>query len=231
MDMYCWSLQNCKTFYEYTNTLIREIDTVRLSFCIIFGATGRSSTFLLRRRENDHFIRKTGQKPIHRFVKDIPRTPRPVYEENWQKPNNPTPHTGHETMHQTSRWHLSPSKKGRHSKQGISGAAAPTSTPVSRPRTLAERQNTPNTTHRPRGRAPLEPMTLQPKQEGMTLKTREIRIRRSDVHTGPKTAQPSGRRCNCQAKQTQLCLAEYQISKASPPKRRRRWCRRCPLRQ
>jgi hypothetical protein len=34
-----------------------------------FEATGRSSTFLLRRRKYDQFIKKTGRKLIQRYVK------------------------------------------------------------------------------------------------------------------------------------------------------------------
>jgi hypothetical protein len=63
---------------------------------------------------------------------------------------------------------LLPKQEGTPLKTESSGAAAPTSTPVPRPRTLA-RTETPNATHRPRGRAPHEPTTLLPEQEGTTL--------------------------------------------------------------
>jgi hypothetical protein len=67
------------------------------------------------------------------MLRDIPKPTRPVYKGNWRKPYNPTPHTGPEATHDTSRRHFPLSKK-------------------------------------------------------YDTQIRELRIRRSDIHTGPKTA-------------------------------------------
>jgi hypothetical protein len=56
-----------------------------------------------------------------------------------------------------------------------------------------ENQKTPNATNRPQGSAPHELKTLLPKQEGTTLKMRELQSRRFDINTGPETVHPRGR--------------------------------------
>jgi hypothetical protein len=139
----------------------------------IFGATGGS--FFIKKKKDDQFLRKNWLKTDTWVCQGTyPESTRPVYKDKWQKPNNTTRHTGPEAAHHSSRRPIRPSRKGRHSTRRRFRSRRSDVHAGLKTVHAIENRNTPNPTHRPRGRAPHEPTTLPPKQEVMTLHEKKI---------------------------------------------------------